>query len=354
MGFFSNLLGKSNLIFIHTDKQQYYAGEVVTGQVILSAVAPLRVDGVFLKLSGRESTEMDIPRTRTVYYTTSSGATSSRTEKYVVRVSDSNTFLRRKYCLYAQKCTMAGGNFVFPFQFQLDSKLPGTYYMTKGSSWDGYVKASVSFQVEAEVAVPGILTPNLCHSQAILICEPLRDTLASSEVYQEQKVTFLCCVPKGVVSLSANIDKNAYCPGETVILRLVVDNSQSQVDLGACSLKLSESTTIRAGMDSKSLNRTIIKTKSLGVTKGERAERFIELQLPPQLEPSTSAHLVDCTYALDVVLKVPWSPDVVCRREVQIVAPQSPTYVTALEFPPNWNPTVYNTVDLNSVQYVSY
>jgi hypothetical protein len=352
MTFLGQLFGQSNIIYIHTEKQQYYAGEVVSGQVTLSVVQPLHVDGIYLKISGSEMTEFDAARSRTVR--DSHDPQKTRVETYTVRVDDCHTFFRRRYCIYSTKSTLSGGNFVFPFQFQLDPKLPGTFEICNKRQYSRHLQASVGYQVKAEVAVPGLLKPNLYHSQEILINEPLRSMLMSSDTLKEAKVTFLCCIPKGTVTMSANIDRNAYSPGETVQLHLIVDNSESQVDLEAFTLKLRKDLSVRAGSDTYSAGGTVIKSSSPGVKAGERADRYIQLSLPHEAEPSTRSKLIDCEYELNVVLKVPWSPDVITKQAVQIVAAQRQDYVAHLQYPPNWEPSVMPMCNLQHMSYVTY
>lgn len=350
MTFISRLFGQTDLIYIHTDRQQYYAGELVSGQMILSVVHGLNVDGVFLKIYGNEEVEFDAARVKE----TKNSDGKKEYVHYTERVRASKTFFRRKYCIYSQKCTLTSGNFVFPFQFRLDAKLPGTFEIYNHKSFSQYATANITYRVEAEVAVPGLLTPNLRHSQDILICEPLRAVLMASDTYKETKVTFLCCIPKGNVSMTANIDKNAYAPGESVQLRLIIDNSQSRVDLDCLVLRLSSKISLHASGDEATCSGTVVKASSAGVKAGERADRFIQLSLPPDLEPSTSSDLISCEYVLNVILKIPWSPDVNIKQPVQIYAPQRPTYVGKLQYPQGWAPSVFPVADLQTMQYVTY
>lgn len=345
--FLSSLFGQSNVIYTHTEKQQYYAGELVVGQVILSVVEPIHVNGVYLKVRGDQEAGFDVTRETKVQ--DPANEKHQITKFYQERVSESRKFFQRRYCIYAQKCTLSGGNFVFPFQFQLEAKLPGTFEIYNSSQYSRHLSAKVSYQVEAEVAVPGMLR----HSQDILIHEPLRATLASTETFKETNVTFCCCIPKGRVSMSANIDQNAYRPGATVKLRLIVDNSQSRVDLEALSLKLVRTLQISARGETLYESRTVAKVKSPGVSAGDRAERYIQLDLPTDSEPSTKAPLISCSYVLSVELKVPWSPDVVIRQPVQIFAPQRATYVAQLHYPPDWQPSVFPVSDLEKMQYTA-
>lgn len=353
MGVFSRLFGRSDFIYIHTDKPQYFSGEVVTGQVILSVVDQLRMNGVYIMLSGREESELTVMRTSTTVkpgLSPSQPSTRSETTRPVT-FRDSHVFFRQKYCLFSQASVLMGGNYVFPFRFHLSHSLPGTFTMMSTRSDR---KGEVRYELAAEVAVPGLLNPNLRHSQQVLVRESLRTFLAASDAYQESKVTFLCCLPRGVVSMSASLDRNAYCPGETVCLRLLIDNSLSQVDLEAASLKLTVRLSLRAQGERASEAHNLCRAKAPGVKAGERAERHVQLTLPSNVEPSTTGQLITCEYTIDAVLKVPWSPDVVCKQSVQIVAPIQESYVPTLVYPEGWQPSIYPVADLDTLKGVEY
>jgi hypothetical protein len=156
------------------------------------------------------------------------------------------------------------------------------------------------------------------------------------------------------VSLSAAIDKNAYVPGEPVMLSLIVDNSQSQVDLETFSFKLERTLDLHAEGRYHQKSMTIVKNKVEGVLKGERAERLMAVDLPYNTEPSTDGHLVKCSYRLIVELHVPWSPNVKTKTPVQIFAAPLATYSAVLDLPQGWAPQVMPMVDLTNLQYQAY
>lgn len=341
-------LGTCDQIYIHTEKQQYYAGEIVKGQVMLSVASAMHVDSINIKLSGHEQAQFTYTETRTV----SAGNGQTRLETVTKTASEKNTFFRRKYTLYSVRSTLVGGNFCFPFQFTLDQNLPGTFDLRSGGF--SSTKATVYYEVRAEVQVPGFFEPNLKHYQEILICQPLKQHLMSSDTYKEAKVTFLCCIPKGNVTMAASIDKNAYAPGEQVMLNLIVDNSQSQVDLESFAFFLEQNITLRAQGRSHCERKAVVKHKCGGIPKGERADRRMAVQLPFHTEPSTESRLVNCNYRLVVELHVPWSPNVKVTAPVQVYAAPQATYSAVLTMPQGWAPQVMPAVDLSTMQYQVY
>lgn len=337
MGWFSHL---HNSIFIHTDKQQYYHGEVVNGTINLAVNTPMHVDAVYLKFKGVQECHFEYQE---------SYKEGDQTKYRTRTARESDRFVHRRYQIYSYKCTLANGSFCFPFSFVIDSNLPGTFECRE-STYGG----SVYYELEAEVAVPGMLTPNLRHSQELIINQPLNQQMQATDTFKQAKVTFLCCIPKGEVGMAANIDRNAYAPGDQVNLRLQVDNSNSQVNLEAASLKLHRTLTLRAEGRSFSTTQTVCKAKSMPIAAGEQTDRFIQVGIPHRSEPSTDGHLVNNSYSLEVCLSVPWSPNVRINQPVQIYQPARPTFVVVPQMPPNWQPQMMPVVQLNTMSYQNF
>lgn len=337
-----------NLIHIATEKLQYYPGDIIRGSVSLTIIEPIHIDSVFIKIKGFEEVSFtEIVTTTTVG---KGGGTSQRS----VRRHEIEVFMKRKYCIHNYKCTLPTGNFVFPFEFQLEHRLPGTFtFKDQGN------QGSIRFKIKAEVTIPGFFKSNIRHSQNILICQPLDSVLMSFNSYKESNVTFLCCIPKGKVTVAANIDRNAYGPGDLVNVRLIVDNSASKVDLDGCDLKLIQNVNLNAEGRNRFVSKMIAETKSAHVKKGDNADRIIQLVIPKNAGPSTNGNLIQCSYDLQVSMVVPWSLDVNLKQPVQIFAPVQqiippppPPLILSTD---EWsNPTVMPVIKLDDIQYQKY
>lgn len=164
----------------------------------------------------------------------------------------------------------------------------------------------------------------------------------------------MCCIPKGTVSVAASIDKNAYAPGEQVMVKLIVDNSQSQVDLEDFSFHLEQKVFLQADGEDYCEFNVIVESKCGGIRRGERAERQLAIQLPLDIETSTYGDLVHCSYRLIVELSVPWSPNVRVSTPIQIFAVPLASYSAVLTLPEGWAPQVMPTVNLSAMQYQTY
>lgn len=124
----------------------------------------------------------------------------------------------------------------FPFCFVLENGLPSSVNLTGAGGYCG----NILYKCKAELHIPGLFKPNLKCTSPFTIHEPLRKDLAIANNYKEGSITFLCCIPRGRASMQVVFDKNAYAAGEYVGLSIIVDNTQSSVDLRHVSLKVSE------------------------------------------------------------------------------------------------------------------
>lgn len=337
----------SDEILVHTDKQQYYPGEDVTGQVTLSLANPLEIDTINLRLSGYEHAEFYFDDTRVVTTYGPNGTVNRTTVSVQNHTSETNTIYGREYVLYACHSTLAPGVYGFSFKFKLKQNLPGSFWYNKTGNDES--QAEVDYQLKAEIFVPGSTEPKFSLSHQFVVVQPLEGEVMSSETYQEANVSFLYCIPRGQVSLSAAVDKNVYCPGESIMLSLIVDNSKSTVNLPRFSLKLQRVVSLCSQGKTNYKVTTVVKSSIEGVPKGERAERLMAVNLPKETEPSTNGLLVKCYYELLVELQVPWSPNVTTKTPVQVYA--TPLYSAPFASPTGWSVKIFPTVDLATLTY---
>ena len=283
-------------IYLHTTKPDYCLGDVVQGTVYLNVVTPTDIDEIKFKAEGREKAHFYIGDS-----------------KHSAR----GIFFTRMGNLFEVKSTLQPGMYAFPFQFTLnDNYLPGSFFLDE---WQKNFEISIRYRLHVEVTVPGTFKLGLDHTQDLRVIKPLKQARTAVQAYKEEVVTYLGCISKGDVSLTANFAKNIYYPGETVEVKLQVNNSASQVDLKACSLELVRVTALYA-KDSIEHRQKILKERSSPIAAGEICDRTIQMVLPTTMEASTIAMVMECSYELTIRLSVPWSADVVLTQPIQILA----------------------------------
>jgi hypothetical protein len=345
LSFFLDGFGSKNVVLVHTEKPNYYPGERVAGTVSLSLLKlSTHIQAVYVKVTGTEN--VIIPYTETIYVPNPSNP-QERIAKTLYKVAtEEHQFLKRTFCLYSQGMTVVGaGNFVFPFEFTLDTGIPGSFHLKAA----GGVEGSVVYRVSCEVVTSGLIfDDSLRHAQEFCVKEPMRALPNRTETTKESDVTFLCCINKGRVGMSATVDKNAAFPGERINLHLVVNNSQSQVDLRRLGFNVNRQVTFRAKGQTWRDSSEIISNQSPEVLRGTMADRHIDVVLPGTCLPTTHASLITCGYELEVELVVPWSPNVRIRQPLTVYAPAPAEYVAVVTYPQGWQATTLSAVSLDS------
>ena len=213
------------------------------------------------------------------------------------------------------KSTLQPGVFVFPFQFHLDHNLPGSCSVAFGRQRDRSVIVYLHKQSSPGSSNPTWSTLKSCEWSSPKGKWPWRRKRTRRRMSRS-------CVasPKGRVSLSANLVKNMYYPNETVEVKLQINNSESKVNLKACSLELvRERGAVCQGGGRRATATKVAKASSPNIAEGEYATGPFKCSSHPLIEPSTHARIMSCTYELVVRLSVPWSPDVVLAQPVQIL-----------------------------------
>ena len=150
-------------------------------------------------------------------------------------------------------CKIPAGKKTFPFSFDLTEKLPSSY---EGEL--GYIR----YLVKSKIEKPD--RNNAVVNSAITINELID---ANNSMYaQGQGGEFLkeirCfCYKGGQVEMNANIDRNCYCPGETIIINAEVQN-KTNTDMYSLHAKLIQIVTYNAQRKNNE-NRTRRKRKSI-------------------------------------------------------------------------------------------
>jgi hypothetical protein len=177
--------------------------------------------------------------------------------------------------------------------------------------------------------VPGTFTPNERYKHIITLTaiQPVDQMFTSRNMaHSEESVSFLCCVPKGHVAVTACTDKGSFSPGDQVDVLLSIDTTESEVDLEFVSLNLTQSMQLTARDIPKTNLRTLETSHGKGAPKGTTTEMTISLVIPAGCEDSTHTSMIWLQYKLEVILGVPWSANVSVDLPIHIMGSQLPTY----------------------------
>ncbi|CAD8090280.1 unnamed protein product [Paramecium sonneborni] len=223
-------------ILITTDKSFYFAGEIISGNIYFKVTQ----DGLpgcilYLGVIGKEKNEWS----ETTYHTERETKTDQNGNQLITETNTNKTEnYKGKTCIYQHKVELHNfesdiqplGDFVFPFQFQLSSSLPSSYYEED--------RAQISYKVKALVQYKKSQILFIKHSQKLIIQETLRNYQKS--LTQELQVTSLnfCFIKNGPCYVKCSINKFHFMPGEKVYLSLDIDNSRFDKPINKLAIKL--------------------------------------------------------------------------------------------------------------------
>lgn len=161
----------------------------------------------------------------------------------------------------------------------------------------------------------------------------------------------MCCVSKGHAQVRVHLDKGCYTPGEEaqVVCEL---NNQSSVELQRLRTKFMRRLRLNDGRgNSFQFQEEISRADFPGVAPmtqcmGESA-RFVPVRLVSRsgsaVLPQTNGQFVRTEYWVELVMGVPWSPDVRIQVPVSVVAPPPPASAFYTAPPPGWAPQIMPT-----------
>lgn len=303
----------------------FHGGQAVAGRVLLELARPARVGALRLRAQGRAR----------VHWTESRGAGSGTayTQSYSERVE----VLSHRTSLLApdpgETTTLPAGRHEFPFSFRLP--------LTLVTSFEGK-HGSVRYRVEATLRRPWaparrarrvftVLEPVDINSPGLLAPQAgARETLARSW-YRN----------RGLVCLSAKIERKGYTPGEVIPVFAEVDNGSTRAVRPRAAVVQTQTFTARGARKQKRVVVASVAGEPVG--PGRRALwQGRPLPIPPVGPSILRCELLRVDYALKVCVDIPGSPKLLLELPLVIgtvpLHPRSSGAGSQAGFLPDWGP----------------
>ena len=275
-----NLLGNN---------ETYFPGSVIEGNVVLELSKPKLMKRLKIVLTGNAYVHWTEDKTNC-------SAAVSFFEDVTVHLwgngSDSEE--------------MASGEHEFPFRFQLptDGRLPSSYESDFGPT--GYIR----YSLKATIVRSGL---KLNHNTMRIInvneiVDVNKPWLMSPSSKSKEKT--LCCLwcASGPLTLSATIDRGAYCPGESISISTEADNhSNRRVNSVRATLK--QVVTMFACGKSRCHTKNIERIEDIGIEAHGSSNWNNKLLLVPSTIPTIDIHILTVSYVLTVTLGIPRAID---------------------------------------------
>eukprot|EP00727_Mastigamoeba_balamuthi_P012794 m51a1_g8137 hypothetical protein (314) ;mRNA; f:14514-16001 len=298
-------------------KPYYVAGERVDGTVNIDLMTPVQASAVKIKWTGYERTLIE--------YTTIDTDEAGQTK--TVKLKDENTFFKNEAVLYQINQVMPAGHYNYPFSFQLPAGLPGIFFDERRVWGDNKIKSAIVYKVKVFLDVPG---KDLKCSQKIVISEAV--CRAMTPLHDKKDKGFL--LAKGKLKMEYWLEKNVFCPGEVVPIKVKVDNESSK-KVNHIKAKLMRDLKVKAKGETRTLTEEVSRDTFEGVDKKSELEKVFNYKLP-NVFPSTNGKLVQCNYHLDIECDVPMAADL--EHHVPIAIALMPSAPMAIDLYASYTP----------------
>ncbi|XP_014773235.1 uncharacterized protein LOC106871347 [Octopus bimaculoides] len=258
---------------IELDRDIYYAGEKLTGHIVVQNIENLKVQGIRLTLRGKVHIEWKIMRTgerRTVkqdhYYID---------DKTVIWGKDKNE--------EGSVPILPRGNHRYPFQFQLpESALPCSFESKM---------ATIRYYLRVVIDMPYASSPQGIKYFTIIgpHIDCMDERFLSPQEAQDKNNKCCFCCGTGPLVLKATLDRSGYCCGENIRLKAEIQNNSDESVWLVCKLMQYVQFFINKGV--------------LGLNK-DTSHKVFEVEGSP-VAPFTTARIDDLSQQLQVPVMPP-------------------------------------------------
>ena len=272
---------------IATNKTSIIVGEPITGTVNLFLPYGLNDVIIMFSLKGKETCSFRLDK-------------NPVEQVGKVFVLNFNQVLYNSYGQLVRQ-----GNYSIPFSISTPHSIPGTFELACKNSM-----ARVSYAVKA--ALVNQKNELLAKDKVLVLFKQAINIRRISIIGSSEMLVKKCgCVRMGLSSLSAHLDKNAYLPGETVVVSVNLDNTKSGARLSKVVVKLIRITRLVSNTRQTTLLRNQIAKQAikLNIKPGQSLlgdnsiEAFIKIEKRREnleLCGTTNGRVIDCSYQIEI------------------------------------------------------
>ncbi|XP_059472026.1 arrestin domain-containing protein 17-like [Neocloeon triangulifer] len=276
----------------------YFAGQTVSGRIVIRNEKPEKYRAIILKLAGEAKC------------TWSQAAGQNSTVQYIGDETcfDQTIILAGGINTSVDAETLAPGEHEYTFRLDLPPEIPSSYEGVIGA-----VRYYVSVVVERPWKFDHV---NIAFFTVIALVDLNSDPLLTAPVNQPATKTFSC--GSGAASIVLSLPTSGAVPGEIIVPTLKVEND-SRADLNRIKLRLVQFVTYKVKDQMRIFTKTVVKA-SLDSVKSGQSTTFNQygLKIPP-VAPSTlnKCQVIQLTY----YIIASFSPSAFFRRKFHVQAP---------------------------------
>ncbi|XP_065829337.1 arrestin domain-containing protein 3-like [Oscarella lobularis] len=279
-----------------TDNQTaFYPGQTISGTVVLELSQRTTARGVRLILHGKAY----------VHWTEEHGTDEDRR---TVHYTDSEVYLNHSLTLWGKQegdrrgknPELAAGMHTFSFSSVLPAALPSSFESSIG--YNGYIR----YWVTALVDRPWKFDYKSKRPFTVIECIDVNrpELLVPMRSENEKHLCCLCC-QSGPITLSASIDRSAYCPGESVVISANAENLTNR-QMRGIRAQLIAVTTLYASGNQTSTRQVVCEMMGEPIAPqgfGNWVERA--MPLPPTAPSIKTCRILDLSHYIQVCIVIP-------------------------------------------------
>ncbi len=202
-----------------------------------------------------------------------------------------------------------------PFEFRLPEDLPASFGLVPDGKENPGASACTSYKLAARLEFP---EEHVTFSEDLLLGQIAK----SAQAETTKPVSLFHCISQGHLSCTLRLNKDFYAPGESIALHLFLGSEKLTATFDRIHVSLAQTLILKAAGQTHKANRSIFKYKFDGM---KDIRREMVLQLPQEMETSTTGDHIDSSYMLRVKFKRRIGTDIIFESPVQIqMVPSSP------------------------------
>lgn len=303
-------------------KAAFIPGDTIQGELMISTSTPFDITGIYLQLQGFERVRFRQRAENTgtsasieaheIDWEAKNGKTVNTGIPTILPISQPHFLQSVLICLTVpvtkHRTRLQIGFHSFPFTVALPSKLPASLNFASGSKYSAKIEYYLYFQVFTGKGSAN--TQTILHTEPVKVlhCPHRQSRFKHVFPFLDQRITIpnvLCfCLSGKELNFFTNWTKNTFHPGQEaeLILRLSLGHGSGTCYLKHVSVKLVRELVLSIDgqsfrtVDPISKSKFRVEGALLSDASGFELCTSTQLQIPANLEPTTTTSSIDCRY----------------------------------------------------------
>ncbi|KAL4172738.1 hypothetical protein KRP22_007901 [Phytophthora ramorum] len=276
-------IGVKGELYLSVDKDEYRAGDLVTGRITALVSEPLNCGALVCTIVGEEIAQWK------------EGKDHHSRFHQILRHEVLNKSLPNPYEV---------GEYLYPLTYTLPADVPGVL----NAQMDGNVSAlhaTIKYTVTATIKVQGRFVSDLEASTDITVRSNPQPPVEVHSVERtvSKALRWFGCLSRGTSHLAMSMPRDVFTLGESPIVECFVNNHTASVGVDQVKVQLIQKVTVHHPHGAEDVcTRPVAEAKCPGPKYGDMLECPVQLNLDDQVHfPTTVGSFLSCTYAIALV-----------------------------------------------------